>query len=143
MRRFALVLIAAIFITSCATNTKVRPKPPYPTQPRVMSPATMSELENGKRLFKDGFYKRSMEQLLPLAAEGNMEAQYAVGYMYYYGFGAAQDSASGAFWIQRAADQHFEPAVKALAIIHQNNKYTPKKKSATTSAVPINNRIGV
>ena len=119
MRYLLLLLLAAVMLTGCATSKK---KTPIPTQPKVTSPATMSELEQGKRLFQDGYYKRAMEQLLPIAAEGNMEAQYAVGYMYYYGFGAAQDTASGHFWIQRSADQHYEPAAKALAIMQKQEK---------------------
>ncbi len=139
MRRIAICLMAALLLTGCATTPPKRPTPPYPKQPKEMSITTMSELENGKRLFKEGFYKKAMEQLLPLAAEGNMEAQYAVGYMYYYGFGTSQDTSSGKFWIQRSADQQFEPAVKALNIIRTNVKYQPKKKAS--ASIPINNRL--
>lgn len=83
----------------------------------AMSPATQSELAQGKRLFNGGYYKRAMTQLLPLAADGNAEAQYAVGYMYYYGYGSTQDVDSGYFWIKRSADQKFQPAVDALKLI--------------------------
>lgn len=139
MRRIAICLLAAMFMTGCATTKPERPKPPYPKQSKVTDITTMSELENGKRLFKDGFYKKAMEQLLPLAAEGNMEAQYAVGYMYYYGFGASQDTSSGEFWIQRSADQHYDPAVQALHIMKTNVKYQPRKKKS--ASIPINNRL--
>lgn len=81
------------------------------------SPATQSELAQGKRLFDGGYYKRAMTQLLPLAANGNAEAEYAVGYLYYYGYGTTQDTDSGYFWIKRSADQHFQPAVDALTMI--------------------------
>ena len=81
------------------------------------SPKTMSELQQGKRAFDAGYYKTAMHELLPLACEGNAEAQYAVGYMYYYGYGAAQDTDSGVFWINRSATQHYQPAIDALAMI--------------------------
>ena len=81
------------------------------------SPATQSELAQGKRLFDGGYYKSAMKQLMPLAANGNAEAEYAVGYMYYYGYGTIQDADTGTFWIQRAADQKFQPAVDALVLI--------------------------
>lgn len=74
----------------------------------------LSELAQGKRYFQDGYYSRSLHQLLPLACDGNAEAQYAVGYMYYYGLGVAQDTETGYFWIKRSADQHFQPAIDAL-----------------------------
>jgi TPR repeat protein len=127
MRRVIIFLLTAVLLTGCATNKK---KDVIPTQPKITSPATMSELEQGKRLFQDGYYKRAMQQLLPLAAEGNAEAQYAVGYMYYYGFGATQDTQSGDFWIRRSADQHFQPAINALVIMEQEENKHIKVKSA-------------
>jgi hypothetical protein len=126
MRRILLPLLIAVLLSGCATHKKPGV---IPTQPKVQSPATVSELAQGKRLFQDGYYKRAMEQLLPLAANGNMEAQYAVGYMYYYGFGTTQDTASGTFWIQRAADQGFGPATKALIIMAQEQQKHNKLKS--------------
>lgn len=84
----------------------------------AISPATQSELAQGKRLFNGGYYKRAMTQLLPLAANGNADAEYAVGYMYYYGYGTPQDVDSGYFWIKRAADQQFQPAIDALKLMN-------------------------
>ncbi len=75
------------------------------------------ELQAGKQSFESGSYKEAFHQLLPLAVNGKKEAQYAVGYMYYYGYGVAEDSESGIFWMTKAADQCYEPAVKALQII--------------------------
>jgi TPR repeat protein len=77
-------------------------------------PATASELQQGKRDFDGGYYRSAMRRLLPLACNGNAEAQYAVGYMYYYGYGVAQDTDVGAFWIERSARQNYPPAVKAM-----------------------------
>ncbi len=58
-----------------------------------------------------------MQQLLPLACDGIPDAEYAVGYMYYYGLGVAQDTDVGYFWICRAAGKHYIVAVKALETI--------------------------
>lgn len=122
MRKIIIIAFAVIFLTGCGTSKNQ--KDGVPVQSKTMSPAMMSELAHGKQLFKDGYYKRAMQQLLPLAAEGSMEAQYAVGYMYYYGFGVAQDTSTGHFWIQRSADQHYEPAINALAIMEKQGKGT-------------------
>ncbi|EKD71206.1 MAG: hypothetical protein ACD_46C00246G0005 [uncultured bacterium] len=86
------------------------------------SPATMSELKQGQRLFETGYYKRAMRDLLPLASDGNPEAQYAVGYMYYYGYGVTQDTDVGYFWINRSASQDYAPAKQALAVIAADAK---------------------
>lgn len=82
-----------------------------------VSPKMSQEVQFGKSLFAAGEYKRSFSTLLPAAACGNVQAQYAVGYMYYYGFGTSQDSESGLFWMRQAAAKNYLPAIKALQII--------------------------
>jgi len=76
------------------------------------------EVEQGKMHFIAGNYRYAFRELLPAAVKGNLQAEYAVGYMYYYGYGTSQDTDTGIFWMQKAAAQNFEPAVKALGIIH-------------------------
>lgn len=81
------------------------------------SPHMSQEFQLGKIRFEDGNYKQAFHDLLPLAASGNCEAQYAVGYMYYYGLGVPKDCESGVFWMKKSADQHYEPAQKALQML--------------------------
>lgn len=78
------------------------------------------QLQSGKISFEDGNFKSAFHKLLPLASEGNAEAEYAIGYMYYYGYGTTQDAESGLFWMNKAADQRYQPAIKAIAVIKQN-----------------------
>jgi TPR repeat protein len=108
---YLLLCLFSLCLSACATT--------HPT-PTPRSPRVMSELQQGKRYFEDGYYKSALKYLLPLAAECEPEAEYAVGYMYYYGYGVAQDTDVGYFWIKRSADQHFAPAEKALTLISQN-----------------------
>lgn len=85
-------------------------------------------LNEGKHSFIDGDYKKAFHDLLPLASQNNAHAEYAVGYMYYYGYGVAQDSESGLFWMQKSASQGFEPAKKALEMINHHSQETPVNK---------------
>lgn len=101
MVRILLISLLSLFLLACGTP----------------SPRMTSELQQGQRYFEDGYYKRAMHELLPLACDGSAEAQYAIGYMYYYGYGVAQDTDVGYFWIKRAANQQYKPAVEALAMI--------------------------
>lgn len=94
--------------------------------------ATYSELQEGKRNFEAGYYKKAMHDLLPLATNGDAEAQYAVGYMYYYGYGVAQDTDVGYFWIKRSAAQHFSPAITALDMIDKKNPESVNAKKPTS-----------
>jgi TPR repeat protein len=96
--KYLIVVLVSSFLFSCASLN------------------SQSQLEQGERYFNSGLYKTALEQLLPLAADGNAKAEYAVGYLYYYGYGVAQDTQTGAFWIKRSADQKYEPAMKALTL---------------------------
>lgn len=87
--------------------------------PSCASGRIAQQLEGGKAAFQAAEYKSAFRQLLPLAAEGNAEAQYAVGYMYYYGYGVPQDTMSGLFWMTKAAEKRNRAAVKALDLIHR------------------------
>lgn len=80
------------------------------------------EVQSAKRTFNSGDFKKAFRQLLPLAADCVPDAQYAVGYMYYYGYGINRDTVSGLFWIKRAAQQGYLPAIKALQVIEQSKK---------------------
>lgn len=128
MRKPFLVCLLALSLIGCTTTGKKTAQPPKPSmapsgkripaaiedQNKLMSLANQSYMQQGKRYFQEGYYKKSMMLFLPLACDGNPEAQYAVGYMYYYGYGVTQDKDVGYFWIQRAADQHYLPAISAL-----------------------------
>lgn len=79
------------------------------------------QVEQGKRSFVDGNYKQALHDLLPVAAYGNPEAQYAVGFIYYNGYSVTQDTESGIFWMTMSANQGYEPAKKALQEIQKEN----------------------
>lgn len=99
IRFIFFIIVASLCLQSCASHRMSQ------------------ELQQGKKSFDAGDYKQSFHTLLPAASNGDPEAQYAVGYMYYYGYGVPQDSESGLFWMHKAADQRYEPAMKALSLI--------------------------
>ena len=94
-----------------------------------------AEMQGAKHSFDSGNFKRAFCQLLPLAAAGCPEAQYALGYLYYYGYGVSEDTVSGLFWIEEAAKRHYIPAIKALKLIKQrkNNHDEPFHPSAKSA----------
>ena len=123
MPKIIFVSLLSLLLSACITHH-------YSPPPPRLSPRQMSELQQGKRYFEEGYYKRAMQQLLPLACQGVAEAQYAVGYMYYYGYGVAQDTDVGYFWIKCSANQGYPPANQALIMIAQHqhaNTYTASK----------------
>ena len=104
MLKMIMVILFCLCLTACAS---------------LRGPQS---LQQGKIDFAAGNYKPAFLELLPLASEGNAEAQYAVGYMYYYGYGVAQDNDSGIFWMQKAAQQHHVAAIKALSMLGEKSK---------------------
>ncbi|HSW71690.1 MAG TPA: sel1 repeat family protein [Gammaproteobacteria bacterium] len=96
-----LILLLVLLLTAC---TSLR---------------TSQEIQLGKSNFEAGYYRDAFRQLLSPAIEGNAQAQYAIGYMYYYGYGVPLDTETGSFWIKKAADQHYQPAVQALAAMQK------------------------
>lgn len=107
MIRYVLIILLSCSLIACATTQRAK----------YTEPAKTSYLDQGKRYFEEGFYKRALYELLPFAVDGDPEAQYAVGYMYYYGYGAAQDTEVGYFWISRSARGGYQPAMVAKELL--------------------------
>lgn len=102
--RYVVMILVCIFLQACASQRMPQ------------------ELEKGKQDFGAGDYKQAFRELLPLASEGSPDAQYAVGYMYYYGYGVAQDSETGIFWMRKAANQRLPKAISALEMIEHKDR---------------------
>lgn len=47
--------------------------------------------------YESGNYHESAGLLMPLAQQGNAEAQYALGYQFFYGLGVKRDKTQGFF----------------------------------------------
>lgn len=74
-------------------------------------------LKEGICAFKDQNYRQAFIRLMPEAQKGQPDAQYAVGYMYYYGQGVTEDRKKARCWIKKAALAGQPDAKKALAIL--------------------------
>lgn len=107
--RGLLLIVSCLVLQSCATSS--------PT-----SAIICQELQYGKLKYAEGDFQEAFCHLLPVAAYGERQAAYAVGYMYYYGYGVSRDSVSGLFWMRKAADQFYSPAIKALNVIYFGNR---------------------
>ncbi len=71
------------------------------------------------------------------ASRGDPDAQYALGYMYYYGINTVQDVDSAKLWIARAASQGQPLAKQALALLKIEGTQgirVAEKKSAPVKA---------
>lgn len=64
-------------------------------------------------------YGCSLERIQQAARNGDPDAQYALGYMYYYGIGTVRDSQTARLWIKRSAAQGQPLAKKAESLLAQ------------------------
>ncbi len=78
------------------------------------APGSPERFEQGREAYMAGDYSRAFELLLREAEEGNPDAQYTVGYMYYEGQGVQQDEQAALRWIQMAASNGSSRAIQAL-----------------------------
>lgn len=67
-------------------------------------------------------YGCSMITLEQSAENGDADAAYALGYVYYYGISTDVDHQSAKLWIQRAANQQQPLALAALKMINNKNQ---------------------
>lgn len=74
-------------------------------------------LAEGIQSFQVQNYRLAFIRLLPEAEKGNPEAQYAIGYMYYYGQGVVEDRKRAWHWIQCAANAGQVDAMAAVKIL--------------------------
>lgn len=74
-------------------------------------------LREGIESFRGQDYRRAFIRLKPQAERGQADAQYAVGYMYYYGQGVVEDRDKAWFWIHMAARLGQHDAIEAVKIL--------------------------
>lgn len=88
----------------------------------LVSCARPSNLQEGIASFCVQDYRQAFIRLLPEAEKGQPDAQYAIGYMYYYGRGVVEDRAKAWVWINRAAANGQVDAKQALVILDYQHK---------------------
>lgn len=76
-------------------------------------------LRSGIQSFQVQNYREAFILLKPEAEKGQPDAEYAVGYMYYYGQGVVEDRKKAWYWINCAARAGQPDAIEAIKIIQQ------------------------
>jgi TPR repeat protein len=97
-----------------------------PVEPQKSTTPAQQELQQqrfaqGKKLFLNKQYAEAATVLLPLAQQGNPDAQYTIGYMYHYGYGLPRNEKESTRWIATAAARGHALAKEALARINASH----------------------
>lgn len=74
-------------------------------------------LRVGIQSFQVQNYRQAFIRLKPEAEKGQPDAEYAVGYMYYYGQGVVEDRKKAWYWINCAARAGQPDALEAIRIL--------------------------
>jgi TPR repeat protein len=67
-------------------------------------------------------YKEALAKAIPMAEQGDAEAQYNIGVMYAEGLGVLENDRTGAKWLTLAAEQGYADAQYKLAIMFANGE---------------------
>lgn len=81
----------------------------------LVSAAPAADYETGINAYSQKDYRTAAANLLPLAADGDTQAQYAVGILYQKGLGVLQDNGLAWFWFTKADQGGHAKAAKAKA----------------------------
>ena len=92
----------------------------------LSSTALADTFADAVRLDKQGNYKEAARIYKDYAEQGNVDAQYNLGLMYYSGEGVAQDYRQAAKWWQKAAEQGHAQAQNNLGALYEYGKGVKK-----------------
>lgn len=84
--------------------------------------ALVNSFEKGLDAYDSGDFATAMGEWLPLAEQGNGEAQYSLGFMYEQGKGVAQDYAEAVRWYRLAAEQGHTWAQYTLGFMSEHGE---------------------
>lgn len=106
MKKLTALIMMSMLLVACGSN----------------KPKEKSSLEKAESTYSQGDYEKAAAQLTPLAQKGDSQAQYTLGYMYYYGQGVPRDRNQGRFWMQQSANQGNKSALQALELLNQESR---------------------
>ncbi len=86
---------------------------------------TSLNLRQGIYNFKVQNYREAFIRLVPEAEKGCPDAQYAVGYMYYYGQGVVENKEKAWNWIHAAAKANQPDALIAVKLLEKGRAQDP------------------
>lgn len=112
----AISSVVALGLSSCSTNNSMDSSSVCSNNPFLQQ------------------YNCSLTAVQQAAEKGQPDAQYALGYMYYYGIGTAKDQQKAMLWIRRAANQGQPLAIKAVQMLNKSDYPTMGSASLKESA---------
>lgn len=76
----------------------------------------------GLRWYQQGQYQIARKMWKPLARDGDCDAQYAMGLLYFNGLSVRKNRETAILWWERAADQAQPQALNSLGVVYSNQR---------------------
>jgi uncharacterized protein len=92
----------------------------------VANPAFSADFQKAENAYNKGDYTTALREWTPLAEQGDLYAQTALGIMYYEGKGIPQDYKAAINWFTLAAEQGIDLAQFNLGQMYRNGKGIPQ-----------------
>lgn len=102
LHKYFLIIFITVLLSACAVSPGIE------------------LLKRGQAAYDMQDYHTAFKLLLAAAQNDNLTAEYAVGYMYYYGIGTKRDPYAAIQWFQKAAKYHEPNAMRALYMINHS-----------------------
>ena len=84
-----------------------------------------ADFQKGLAAAQSGDFATALREWKPLAKQGNADAQYTLGVMYFYGEGVPQDYKETEKWYRLAAAQGYATAQHYLGVMYKNGFGVP------------------
>jgi TPR repeat protein len=81
-----------------------------------------ADFQKGVTAYASGDYATALREWKPFAEQGDADAQYNLGQMYFQGKGVPQDYKTAVKWYTLSAEQGFADAQSNLGVIYQYGK---------------------
>jgi uncharacterized protein len=88
--------------------------------------AAQAGFDEGSQAYGVGDYAKAMAEFKAAADQGDLRAEYYVGFLYYRGYGVQQDFAEAAKWFGKGAAAGDSRSQYYLALMNQKGQGAPK-----------------
>jgi len=92
----------------------------------MLATPVLADFQAGLDAYKRGDYDTAMTEWRPLAEQGDAEAQWFLGSMYYQGKGVPQDDQEAVRWYRQAAEQGDADAQNTLGYMYEHGRGVPR-----------------
>jgi len=88
----------------------------------IFSPLAAQDYDKGYQYYEAGNYEAAFKEWKPLADQGGVNAQAALGDLYTNGWGIPQDYSEAFKWYRSAAEQGHEQAIINVAVLYYTGR---------------------